>query len=128
MSSDHGIGPAQPQTLTQWIEFNISALYKATTQAAFDIAFDILLHEDAQIYVNGARFTRDEYKRHLQDQKLLEYSATVTFSNAVQVPVKTVGFTETGSVGVFYKAVISEKAFVGAGRMANVITSSLNAM
>ncbi|KAH9837639.1 uncharacterized protein C8Q71DRAFT_706044 [Rhodofomes roseus] len=128
MSSNHGISPAEPLPLTTWIQDRISALYQATTEAAFNEAFDVLLHQDAQIYVNGARLTRVEYKRQVQEQKLVEHSATLTFSNAVQVQGKSVDLNETGSVGVFYKATIYENALVGAGRMTNIITSSLNAM
>ncbi|KZT67865.1 hypothetical protein DAEQUDRAFT_693415 [Daedalea quercina L-15889] len=114
--------------LTTWVENNISAIYKASTSDAFNEAFNAFLHEDAQIYVNGNCLTRHEYKRQLQNQKLGEYCASVTFSNAVQVPVDTVGLTETGSVGVFYKVTLFDGALVHDSHIANIVTSSLNAI
>lgn len=83
-----------PISLISWIQDRITALYRATSSTAFDAAFDALLHDDAQIHVNGLRLTRDEYKRRLQGQRPVAHSATVAFSNAVHVPGKTVGNQE----------------------------------
>ena len=83
-----------PISLVTWIQDRITTLYRATSPTAFDAAFDALLHDSAQIHVNGVQLTRDEYKRRLQAQRPVASSATVAFSNIVHVPGKTVGNQE----------------------------------
>lgn len=83
-----------PVSLVSWIQDRVTALYRATNSAAFDAAFDNLLHHDVQIYVNGVRLTRDDYKRRIQGQRPVAHSATVAFSNCVHVPVNIIGNQE----------------------------------
>lgn len=83
-----------PVSLISWTQDRIIALYRATNSDTFDAAFDTLLHDDVQIYVNGVRLTRDEYKRRIQGQRPTAHAATVAFFNCVPVPVKIIGNQE----------------------------------
>ncbi|CCL99075.1 uncharacterized protein FIBRA_01087 [Fibroporia radiculosa] len=114
-------------TLTEWAENNISAIYKATTQNAFNSAFNAFVADDAHITVNGHELTREKYRQLLQDQTGLE-NENVTFSGAVGVLKKkdnSLGLA--GNAGIFYKAtgnLVNIRSLSPAPL--RIITSSLN--
>jgi hypothetical protein len=76
-------------TLDKWVEGRLSAVLKATTQAAFDEAFDDFLAEHVHVTVNGAHIKREAYKKQLEAEGALnQEGATVKFDGAVVVPQK----------------------------------------
>ncbi|KDQ62740.1 hypothetical protein JAAARDRAFT_30645 [Jaapia argillacea MUCL 33604] len=109
--------------LTQWTESRITAILKATSTTDFDQAFDAFIAPDAQITVNGAPLTRDQYKQQLAGEGLLEALASVTFNGAVEVPTDG---QLAGTVGVFYVATIVSKLLIDGAPAESTITSSLN--
>jgi hypothetical protein len=72
--------------LRSWAEQHLSSIIKATTQTAFDSAFEAFLSKHATITVNGKKVSRDEYKKQLQGEGFDEAGAIVQFSGAVEVP------------------------------------------
>lgn len=80
--------------LDQWAEGKITALYQATTQDDFNTAFDDFIAKDVHIYVNGAKMTRDQYKQLLEQQRILESSATVKFDGVVRTQLPGTEFTQ----------------------------------
>ncbi|KAJ7474989.1 hypothetical protein FB451DRAFT_1247199 [Mycena latifolia] len=110
--------------LKNWAEDHLSTIIKAKTQAVVDEAFDTFLAKDATLTVNGKRVSRDEYKNQLRG--LLEQSATVKFSDAVEVPADQSRPSQAGSVGLFYTAVIVEGINVHGAPVEDNVTSSVN--
>lgn len=84
--------------LSTWVKNHITTIIQATTQAAFNQAFDDFLEQKATITVNGQATSRDAYKAQLQGENFEEVAATVTFNGAVEVPKDA---TNTVEVGIF---------------------------
>ncbi|KAJ6606160.1 hypothetical protein DFH09DRAFT_1017103 [Mycena vulgaris] len=112
-------------SLRIWAEQHLSSILKATTQTAFNAAFDGFLSKHATVTVNGKHVSRDEYKKLLQGEEFNEAGATVTFNGAVEVPADQTHSIQAGAVGLFYTAVITEHTHHGAPAQ-NQVTSSLN--
>lgn len=72
--------------LTNWTEEHFQALIQTTSSDEFDAAFDALFAKDVNITVNGVPFTREQYKQQFQGGASANFSATVNFSGAVEVP------------------------------------------
>jgi hypothetical protein len=72
--------------LKTWAEQHLSSIIKATTQTAFNSAFDAFLSKSANITVNGKHVSRDAYMKLLQGEGFDEAGATVKFTDAVEVP------------------------------------------
>jgi hypothetical protein len=72
--------------LRSWAEQHLSSIIKATTQTAFDSAFEAFLSKHATITVNGKNVSRDEYKKQLRGEGFDEAGAIVQFGGAVEVP------------------------------------------
>ena len=70
-----------------WAKERLTALIQAKTQADFNAAFDSFIANDARIIFNGAKLSRDEYKKQLQGERVLEASATVDITDTVVAPV-----------------------------------------
>jgi len=76
--------------------------------------------------VNGQVLSRDQFKNQLRDEKLDETSANMLFLGAVQVPQNPQNPMKSGTVGLFYSALVQEP-FEGLGKShTRDITSSLN--
>jgi hypothetical protein len=73
-------------SLRNWAEQHLSSIIKATTQTAFDSAFEAFLSKHATITVNGKNVSRDEYKKQLRGEGFDEAGAIVQFGGAVEVP------------------------------------------
>ncbi|KAJ7145732.1 hypothetical protein C8R44DRAFT_655656 [Mycena epipterygia] len=114
--------------LRTWAEQHLSSIIKATTQTAFDAAFDGFLSESATVTVNGKDVSRDEYKKQLQGEGFDEAGAEVTFSGAVEVPAdqNSLDSIQAGVVGLFYTATISENIVIRDAPIQSQVTSSLN--
>ncbi|KAF7342432.1 hypothetical protein MVEN_01832400 [Mycena venus] len=97
-----------PPPMKTWAEYHLSSILKATTQNEFNDAFDAFLSMKATITVNGRHLSREEYKKMLQGEKVLESGASVDFRSAVDVPADG-NSVQTGVVGLFYTATIREK-------------------
>ncbi|KAJ7475061.1 hypothetical protein FB451DRAFT_1247409 [Mycena latifolia] len=110
--------------LKNWAEDHLSAIIKAETQAVVDEAVETFLAKDATFTVNGKRVSRDEYKNQLRGP--LEQSATVKFSDAVEVPADKSHPSQAGSIGLFYTAVIVEGIHVHGAPVLDNVTSSVN--
>ena len=85
MTFSTGPGPIVP-SLILWTEGKLSAIFKATTQVAFDTAVNDFLSKDVEILLNGECVSREELKRTWQREKLNESSASVKFNSAIEVP------------------------------------------
>jgi len=128
-SSKVTLGPGpEVVPLTTWTENNLSAIYKATTQAEFDSAFEAFFQDNVTITLNGKTLTREQYKSQLSSEKLGEKSADISFLGAVEVPATTVGLQQTGSVGIFYKATIFGRFYYEGAPIASTVNSSFNAV
>lgn len=130
--------------LRTWAEQHLSSIIKATTQTAFDAAFDGFLSKSATVTVNGKHVSRDEYKKQLQGEGFDEAGAEVTFSGAVEVPADqnnsiqvcmislfpkipcNLRPPQAGVVGLFYTATISENIVIRDAPVQSQVTSSLN--
>ncbi|KAJ7145736.1 hypothetical protein C8R44DRAFT_755771 [Mycena epipterygia] len=116
-----------------WAEQHLSSIIKATTQTAFEAAFDGFLSKSATVTVNGKHVSRDEYKKQLQGEGFDEAGAEVTFSGAVEVPADNSIqlspkelYPQGGVVGLFYTATISENIVIRDAPVQSQVTSSLN--
>ncbi|KAJ7128374.1 hypothetical protein C8R44DRAFT_700938 [Mycena epipterygia] len=112
--------------LKTWAQQHMSAIIKATTQTAFDAAFDGFLSKHATTTVNGKHISRDEYKEQLQGLRFDESGATVVFSNAIEVPADPENPLQAGAVGLFLTDIISENIIIRDAQVQSRITSSLN--
>ncbi|KAJ7468719.1 hypothetical protein FB451DRAFT_1560410 [Mycena latifolia] len=112
--------------LRTWAEQHLSSIIKATTQTAFDSAFDAFLSKNATVTVNGKHISRDAYKKQLQGEGFDEAGAIVTFGGAVEVPTDQSNPIQAGVVGLFYTAVISEAIVIRDAPVQSTVTSSLN--
>ncbi|KAJ6542800.1 hypothetical protein B0H19DRAFT_1171954 [Mycena capillaripes] len=111
--------------LKTWAEQHLSSIIKATTETAFDSAFEAFLSKHVTITVNGKNVSRDEYKKQLQGEGFDEAGATVEFSGAVEIPSEN-NSIQSGVVGLFYTAIISENIVIRDAAIQSQITSSLN--
>ncbi|KAF7373248.1 hypothetical protein MSAN_00533700 [Mycena sanguinolenta] len=111
--------------LKTWAQGHLSSIIKATTQTAFDSAFDAFVSKNATITVNGKKVSRDEYQKQLQGEEFDEAGADVQFNGAVEVPAES-NSIQAGVVGLFYTAVIAENIVVRDAPVERQITSSLN--
>ncbi|KAJ7128439.1 hypothetical protein C8R44DRAFT_700971 [Mycena epipterygia] len=123
--------------LKTWAQQHMYAIIKATTQTAFDAAFDGFLSKHATTTVNGKHISRDEYKEQLQGLRFDESftlrrmvgvssGATVVFSNAIEVPADPENPLQAGAVGLFLTDIISEDIIIRDAQVQSRITSSLN--
>ncbi|KAJ7725303.1 hypothetical protein DFH07DRAFT_854181 [Mycena maculata] len=112
--------------LRTWAEQHLSAIIKATSQAAFESAFDGFLSKNATVTVNGKHVSREQYKQQLQGEGFDEAGAFVTFGGAVEVPADQTNPIQAGVVGLFYTATISENIVIRDAPVQSQITSSLN--
>ncbi|KAJ7062295.1 hypothetical protein C8F01DRAFT_127712, partial [Mycena amicta] len=95
--------------LKTWAQQHLTAVLKATTQSAFNTAFDAFIAKDASITVNGKHVTRDAYKRTLEGFE--DRSVDVKFNEMVEVPTSP-NTIEAGVVGLFYSEHINQKPLV----------------
>ncbi|KAI8992771.1 hypothetical protein BD414DRAFT_482155 [Trametes punicea] len=113
--------------LPDWVQQHVKALYSAKTEEAFDTAFDSFISQHAQIRLNGKNVGRDEYKKAIRGEITGDVSADITFNGVVSVAAEggadTIG---TGSVGLFFKAVVYGRFFVFAAPESSTVNSSLN--
>lgn len=73
--------------LTTWAKTHLQAILTATTEAAFDSAFNQFVSHNAHITVNGKHVARSLYKEQLMGESAVnKLSATVKFDGAVEVP------------------------------------------
>ena len=73
--------------LDVWAKERLTALIDAKSQSDFDAAFNSFIAEDVKVIFNGANLTRDEYKKQLQGERILEEAATVTVADTVVAPL-----------------------------------------
>ncbi|KAI0742451.1 hypothetical protein C8Q80DRAFT_908020 [Daedaleopsis nitida] len=114
--------------LPTWVQQRITALYSAKTAEDFSAAFDAFVAQHATIKVNGKSLSRDEYKKMVQGEITGDVGAEVTFNGVVSVPSesKDLSAIGTGTVGVFFKAVVFGRLFVLAQRQSSTVNSSMN--
>jgi len=113
--------------LTTWTEEHLTTLIQASTQDAFDTAFDNFISQNVDITFNGAPLTRDQYKQQVQSEQLLERAATVTFNSIVQAPqLNTQATQSSGLVGVSFTATYVETINVLGAPEEHTANSSLN--
>ena len=74
--------------LSDWAEQRITAIYNATTETDFDIAFNAFISSKCHIIVNGKEMTREQYRQQLRREKSGESSAQVKFLGNVAVDNK----------------------------------------
>ncbi|KII89973.1 hypothetical protein PLICRDRAFT_108160 [Plicaturopsis crispa FD-325 SS-3] len=107
-----------------WAQERLSAVLKATTQSAFDEAFDNFLSKHVNITVNGVHLSRDQYKKQLQGEEFFANPAGVKYDGVVEVPTdKTY---PSGLVGLFYEATYDSKYVIHDTPVQSKVTSSLN--
>ena len=75
-------------TLTTFSENGLRAVYVATTQKAFDAAFDAFFSQHVEVTFNGKKTARAQFKKELWDEKHQERRGTVTFLGAVEADNK----------------------------------------
>ncbi|KAJ6459926.1 hypothetical protein C8R45DRAFT_1081292 [Mycena sanguinolenta] len=105
-----------------WAEHHLASIFKAPTQPEFTDAFDAFLSQKATVTVNGRDLSVEQYKNMLQGEKYNQTSASIKFHSAVDVPADS-SSVQTGMVGLFYTATISELDIRAAEKD---ITSSMN--
>ncbi|KAJ6457948.1 hypothetical protein C8R45DRAFT_1081764 [Mycena sanguinolenta] len=105
-----------------WAEHHLASIFKAPTQPEFTDAFDAFLSAKATVTVNGKDISVEQYKNMLQEEKSNQTSASIKFHSAVDVPADN-SSVQTGMVGLFYTAIISELDIRAAEKD---ITSSMN--
>lgn len=71
--------------LKSWVTSRLTALIK-DAPSEFDAAFDAFVAKDAKITFNGVPQSREEYKKLLSDEQILEQSATINIHNVVVAP------------------------------------------
>ncbi|KIP06754.1 hypothetical protein PHLGIDRAFT_128085 [Phlebiopsis gigantea 11061_1 CR5-6] len=116
--------PPGPEILTleNFAEQHLDALLTATSKSAFDAALDALLAPTAKIVLNGASVSRAAYGAYLWKAQAHERSATVAFKGVVAVPKDSKAIVQTGEVGVFFVATISQPPLL----FSEIVTASLN--
>ena len=72
------------RTLTTFAEDNLRLIYSATTQKAFDAAFESLFSKHLEVTLNGQKSTRAHFKSMLWNEKHGERRGTVAFAGSVQ--------------------------------------------
>ncbi|RPD76784.1 hypothetical protein L226DRAFT_521523 [Lentinus tigrinus ALCF2SS1-7] len=108
--------------LPDWVEQHITTLYKAKNDDDFNTAFDAFISHHVQVKVDGKPMSREQYKKLLMDEIKGDFQARVSFNGVVSVPDVTKPAIETGTVGAFFKAVITRTIPVSE----TTVTSSLN--
>ena len=68
--------------LKSWATSRLTALIK-DAPSEFDAAFDAFVAKDAKITFNGVPQSREEYKKLLSDEQILEQSATINIHNVI---------------------------------------------
>lgn len=70
-------------SLTNWTKIHINAIYSKSDSGD---AVDKFLSKDAVIIINGKKTSRNDLKKDLQIEKVLEAGDSVSFVDIVQVP------------------------------------------
>jgi len=83
------IDPPTQSTLTAWAEEHLTTLYKVTSQADFDTAFDSFISKHAVFNVNGFIVSRGQYKNQLRQEKRGEKDVSLKFVGTVEVPLSS---------------------------------------
>ncbi|TFK81183.1 hypothetical protein K466DRAFT_445084, partial [Polyporus arcularius HHB13444] len=112
--------------LPDWVQQHITTLYNAKTADDFNTAFDTFISHHVSIKVNGKSMSRDQYKKLIMGEITNDVSADVSFSGVISVPDATKDRPATGTVGLFFKAVVFGKLFVLGHHTSSTVTSSLN--
>ncbi|KLO11637.1 hypothetical protein SCHPADRAFT_891400 [Schizopora paradoxa] len=114
-----------PSTPT-WAQERLSAIYKAEGGDAFTSAFDAFIAKDVHsIVFNGETVSREEYKKHISDEKFFELSATVSFSATMEAPTPANVNAKKELVGLSYDATIFEKINVHGAPQARTAKSTI---
>ncbi|KAL0953240.1 hypothetical protein HGRIS_004493 [Hohenbuehelia grisea] len=112
--------------LTTWTQNALADIFNASAQAVFDKAFDHFLAKSVTITLNDAAISRAGYKKYLEKLKFPQQKASVQFPGLVEsVDKPTHGPLETGVVGGFYEASITQGQATGRPFGLNILTSSL---
>jgi len=113
--------------LDTWAKEHLTALITAKTGQDFNQAFDNFIAKNVKVTFNGAPLTRDQYKKQLQGERLLEADATINIENVVIAPqLNTQATQSSGLVGIFYTALFIESIRVLGGAAEHKAQSSLN--
>ena len=76
--------------LNDWAQMRITDIFKATTQSAFNDAFNAFVAADTDvIFHNGKKLTREQYMQQLWQDKFLEAGAEVQYYGVVSALDKT---------------------------------------
>lgn len=113
--------------LTTWAEQQLTALFQATDQTAFDAAFDAFVAaQPTSLVVNGEPLSRDAYKAQIWKDKFLEAGAQVRFLGVNSVPSNPQQPVTAGEVGVFLQATIDEQLLLLGAPETRSVFLSLN--
>ena len=72
--------------LDTWAENGLQTIFSATTQSAFNSAFDAFFSQKVEIVVNGHHVSREHYKAAIYKVTSNEVSANVQYDKSVLVP------------------------------------------
>ncbi|KIK65093.1 hypothetical protein GYMLUDRAFT_160159 [Collybiopsis luxurians FD-317 M1] len=114
--------------LGPWAEGHLQSIIQATNQKDFDDAFDAFFAKEVQVTFNGAKISRDDYKKQLRGEAFDEVGAVVTFNGITTVPGKdeSLGGATSSVTGIFYTAIIAEGIVVRDVPVERKVTSSIN--
>ncbi|PSR76824.1 hypothetical protein PHLCEN_2v8205 [Hermanssonia centrifuga] len=110
--------------LSTWAQNRLTAIFQATTQDDFDLAYENFVAKQVHITVNGKHVSRADYKTQLWQEKGLESGAEVSYPGTVEVP-GTDGEL-SGLVGLFLQATVAEKLLVFGAPETKSVNSSYN--
>jgi len=112
--------------LTSYVEQGLTTILKASSDHAFDAAFDGFFSKELKdIMFNGKKLSREKYKEQMKSAS--NVNNTVSFEGIVSVlsSASTDAF-QTGFVGVFMKASHPVTVVVDGAHAIRTLTSSLN--
>ncbi|KAJ3512054.1 hypothetical protein NLJ89_g3747 [Agrocybe chaxingu] len=113
-------------TLTQWTKNHITALIQASNNTDLDAALDAFLSKDASLTVNGVQVSRQDFAKQVQIENFDEAGASIAFRASVEVSKNQDKPFDTGSVGVFYTAIISQAIRIRDAPVNSQVTASVN--
>ena len=70
-----------------WVEERLQALIGAPNKDQFETAFNAFVADKVKIEFNGVELSREQYKKQVMDERVLERSATVKELNSIDTPV-----------------------------------------
>ncbi|KAF9476912.1 hypothetical protein BDN70DRAFT_881838 [Pholiota conissans] len=112
--------------LDQWVQQHLTTIIESTEDVALHTEMNHFMAQHAAITINGAHMSRQEFMKQIKAENAAEMKANITFKDSVMVPAKKGDDITAGSVGVFYKAVITSTKMIHGVHTSKQVIGSLN--